>query len=54
MTDGARDGGTEKAAQLMEWNNSAPPTYARVNRLKTDAAKLAARWEGGEGEIRRV
>jgi 16S rRNA (cytosine967-C5)-methyltransferase len=37
--------GTEKAAQLMEWNNSAPPTYARVNRLKTDAAKLAARWE---------
>jgi 16S rRNA (cytosine967-C5)-methyltransferase len=37
--------GAEKAAQLMDWNNSPPPTYARVNRLKTDAAKLAARWE---------
>ena len=29
----------------MEWNNSPPPTFARVNLLKTDAAKLAARWE---------
>ena len=37
--------GAEKAAQLMEWNNSTPPTCARVNRLKTDAPKLAARWE---------
>ncbi len=37
--------GAEKAAQLMEWNNSAPPTCARVNRLKTDAPKLAVRWE---------
>jgi len=34
--------GAEKAAQLMAWNNSAPPTYARLNRVKTDAAKLAA------------
>lgn len=37
--------GAEKAAQLMEWNNCPPPTFARVNTLKTDAAKLAARWE---------
>jgi 16S rRNA (cytosine967-C5)-methyltransferase len=37
--------GAEKAAQLMDWNNSTPPTYARVNRLKTDAPKLVARWE---------
>jgi 16S rRNA (cytosine967-C5)-methyltransferase len=37
--------GAEKAAQLMDWNNSTPPTYARINRLKTDAPKLAARWE---------
>ena len=29
----------------MDWNNSTPPTYARINRLKTDAANLAARWE---------
>ena len=37
--------GAEKAAQLMSWNNTAPLTFARVNTLKTDAAKLAARWE---------
>jgi 16S rRNA (cytosine967-C5)-methyltransferase len=37
--------GAEKTLGLMEWNNTPPPTYARVNSLKTDAAKLAARWE---------
>ena len=37
--------GPEKAAQLMAWNNTAPATFARVNTLKTDAAKLTARWE---------
>jgi 16S rRNA (cytosine967-C5)-methyltransferase len=26
--------GTEKAAQLMEWNNTPPKTYARINGLK--------------------
>ena len=26
--------GAEKAAQLMEWNNTAPKTFARVNELK--------------------
>jgi 16S rRNA (cytosine967-C5)-methyltransferase len=26
--------GTEKAAQLMEWNNTAPKTFARINDLK--------------------
>jgi len=35
----------EKAAQLMEWNNTPPPTFARINLLKTDAAKLTAQWE---------
>ncbi|HZV35996.1 MAG TPA: 16S rRNA (cytosine(967)-C(5))-methyltransferase RsmB [Verrucomicrobiae bacterium] len=35
----------EKAARLMEWNDTPPPTYARVNLLKTDATKLAAIWE---------
>ena len=29
----------------MEWNNTPPKTYARVNTLKTDTAKLAAQWE---------
>jgi 16S rRNA (cytosine967-C5)-methyltransferase len=37
--------GTENTARLMEWNNTPPPTYARVNSLKTDAAKLATQWE---------
>jgi 16S rRNA (cytosine967-C5)-methyltransferase len=36
--------GPENTAQLMDWNNAPPPTFARVNRLKTDAATLAERW----------
>lgn len=36
--------GEEKAAALMEWNNSSPKNFARVNTLKTDAGKLLARW----------
>jgi 16S rRNA (cytosine967-C5)-methyltransferase len=35
----------EKLRKLLEWNNSSPPTYARVNTLKTDAEKLAAKWK---------
>ena len=37
--------GAEKTAQLLEWNNSPPPTFARLNRLKTDAATLTQRWK---------
>jgi 16S rRNA (cytosine967-C5)-methyltransferase len=37
--------GVEKTALLMDWNNTPPPTFARVNRLKTDAAKLTAQWD---------
>ena len=36
--------GTEPAARLLEWNNSPPPTYARVNTLLTTAAALTERW----------
>jgi 16S rRNA (cytosine967-C5)-methyltransferase len=36
--------GVEKAAQLMEWNNTPPKTFARVNTLKTDAEKLLPQW----------
>ena len=36
--------GADQATQLMAWNNTPPPTYARVNTLKTDAGKLLARW----------
>jgi len=33
-----------QAAMLMEWNNTPPKTFARVNTLKTDAGKLLPRW----------
>ena len=36
--------GDEKTRQLLEWNNTPPKTFARVNTLKTDAGKLVERW----------
>jgi 16S rRNA (cytosine967-C5)-methyltransferase len=36
--------GDEKTLALLEWNNTPPKTFARVNSLKTDAAKLVERW----------
>jgi 16S rRNA (cytosine967-C5)-methyltransferase len=36
--------GAEKTAQLLEWNNTPPKTYARVNTLKADAGKLVEKW----------
>ena len=36
--------GTQKTAQLLEWNNSPPKTFARVNSLKIEPAKLLAIW----------
>ena len=36
--------GVEKTLQLLEWNNTPPKTFGRVNTLKTDAAKLIERW----------
>jgi 16S rRNA (cytosine967-C5)-methyltransferase len=36
--------GTEKAARLMELNNTPPKTFARLNTLKTDAGSLLTRW----------
>lgn len=36
--------GMEKTAQLLEWNNSPPKNYARVNALKIDAGKLLEKW----------
>jgi 16S rRNA (cytosine967-C5)-methyltransferase len=46
--------GREQTARLLAWNNLAPPTYARLNALKTDPARLTARWqeEGVEFEER--
>ena len=36
--------GEARAAQLMEWNNTPPRTFARVNTLRTDPGKLLAQW----------
>src|SRR5882757_2182250 len=36
--------GAEKTTQLLEWNNTPPKTFARVNTLKTDAGKLVEKW----------
>ena len=36
--------GEERTRQLLEWNNTPPNTFARVNTLKTDAGKLLERW----------
>ncbi|EEF57005.1 16S rRNA (cytosine(967)-C(5))-methyltransferase RsmB [Pedosphaera parvula] len=37
--------GAEHTAKLMEWNNTPARTYARINTLKADAAKVTAQWE---------
>lgn len=37
--------GDAPTAPLLAWNNRPPPMYARLNELKTDAARLAARWQ---------
>lgn len=44
--------GREKTRQLLDWNNTPPATYARVNRLKATPEELTQRWtgEGVEGE----
>jgi 16S rRNA (cytosine967-C5)-methyltransferase len=36
--------GPESVRQLLEWNNTPPPTFARVNTLKTDAGNLLEKW----------
>src|SRR5207244_12152391 len=36
--------GAEKTRELLEWNNTPPKVFARVNTLKADADSLLARW----------
>jgi 16S rRNA (cytosine967-C5)-methyltransferase len=36
--------GPQHTAQLLEWDNAPPKTYARVNTLKADPGKLLAQW----------
>jgi len=46
--------GAERAAQLMEWNNTPAKMFARVNTLKADSAKLLARWREEKVEYEAV
>jgi 16S rRNA (cytosine967-C5)-methyltransferase len=36
--------GDENTRQLLEWNNTPPKTYARLNTLKADAGRLIGKW----------
>lgn len=36
--------GETDTRRLMEWNNTPPPTFARLNSIKTDAQKLTQAW----------
>jgi 16S rRNA (cytosine967-C5)-methyltransferase len=46
--------GEDPLRQLLEWNNTPPRTYARLNTLRATADQLAAQWrrEGVEAEPR--
>ncbi len=37
--------GPENTRRLLEWNNTPPPTCARLNTIKTTPDDLAGRWE---------
>lgn len=36
--------GLDATAKLLQWNNTPPKTFARVNTLRTDAGKLISQW----------
>lgn len=36
--------GADQTARLMEWNNTPPKAFARINTLKADAGKLLPQW----------
>jgi 16S rRNA (cytosine967-C5)-methyltransferase len=36
--------GLDTTARLLQWNNTTPKTFARVNTLKTDAGNLLSKW----------
>lgn len=40
--------GQEATVKLLQWNNTPPQTFARVNTLRTDPARLLTRWREQE------
>ena len=42
--------GKDLTLRLLEWNNSPPKTFARVNTLKADPGKLLAQWRDEDVE----
>src|SRR4051812_29004793 len=48
--------GRDQTVSLLEWNNTPPKTFARVNLLKADPGKLLAQWrdEGVEYDFYRA
>jgi 16S rRNA (cytosine967-C5)-methyltransferase len=40
----------ERTRGLLEWNNTPPKTYARLNTLRTDGPKLIAQWRAEDVE----
>ena len=46
--------GAEKTAQLLEWNNTPPKTYARLNSLKIQTDGLLEKWRQEKVEIEPV
>jgi 16S rRNA (cytosine967-C5)-methyltransferase len=42
--------GTDETARLMEWNNTPPRTFARVNTLKIEPGKLLEQWRAEDVE----
>lgn len=37
--------GADKAVQLMDWDNTPPPTFARLNTLRGNVGDLTAHWQ---------
>ncbi|MDB6057824.1 MAG: Sun protein [Verrucomicrobiales bacterium] len=46
--------GKQKTIALLEWNNTPPPTFARLNTLKADARKLKQLWDSERVVYNRV
>ena len=46
--------GKEKTIALLQWNNTPPPTFARVNTLKADTQKLKQVWDSEKVVYREV